>query len=230
MAKKPTKTNKAPALVSSNETVQESNKPAPALVSSNETVQESNKPAPALSAVAGGEPPQSGDTPLCRKVKAHMDSLRNATTTELHALAVECVEHAAGPSGDMRPLLTFQQSMPPSLRKASFVAWCKAIGPCKWGKIDPKTGDADGLKKDHAADANPWNLELARSTPFYAVPEKQVAPVQFMDVLKKIQADVKKIDECLADPAIPRKNGETDDMLKALKAKHGKVIAALMAA
>jgi len=176
---------------------------------------ESNKPAPDLASVPPSEPPQSK---LHAKVLAHMDSIRSATTTELHALACECIEHAAT-FRDLRPLLAFQNAMPKSLRKVAFAAWVQAMGPVDWAKRD-KDDNCTGIKLAVQGSKNDkdWNIEGARKVSFFDVQEA-VKPKGINDTLKMLMAKRKGYEEMIADKDILRKDGVTDEALIAEIAK-----------
>lgn len=184
-------------------------------------------------ATAGAPPSDPPQSKLHAKVIAYCDRIREATTTELHALAVECLKHGApvalGGHGDLRPLLALQNNAPKSLRIVALATWAVAFAPIVWGKRDAQDR-CDGIKQAKEGDKGfkEWNLADAEKTPFYEAKEKVTKATEFLDIIKKLEADNKAIDKCLADTKIIRKNGETDEQLMAKKVSNIEDIAYFM--
>ncbi len=181
----------------------------PVIVSENETPQPSDKPAPALSSVPPSEPPQSA---LHARVITYMDGIREATTTKLHELAIECLEHGKD-TGDVRPLLAMQNHMPKSLRKVAFAAWALSFAPLDWGKRD-KQDNCDNLKvaKEGSKNFKPWNIEGAKAVAFYDVQEA-TKPKGIRETLKLLMSTRDGYQKMLDDPKILRKDGLTDEAI-----------------
>lgn len=207
---------------------QPKNTTKPALVSTNETPNESNKPAAALAVAGGGEPPQSA---LHAKVLAYCDSIRKLTTDDLHAIAIECLNHGSptdmGGTGDLRPLLALQQGLPNSLRKLALANWAVAFAPITWGKKD----DKDNMTACHYAKAGAknygqsWRLDDAAKVAFFDAPEAEKAK-GISDVVKMLMSQNTSYEKLLADPSLKRKDDVTDEKLIAAIALNKKLIAA----
>lgn len=189
-----------------------------------EAVIPADAPKADLSVVQGGgtEPPTSA---LEKRVISYMEGIAQATTTQLHALAVECMEHASKHK-DLRPLLAMQNHMPKSLRKLEFARWVQAFGPVEWGKKDAKD-NLEGIKmaKEGSKHFKEWNIAGAQAVAFYDAKEAD-KPKGIIDAVKQLMSQNKTYEKLLADPSIPRKDGVTDEQLQQQIARNNKMIAA----
>ena len=168
---------------------------------------------------------------LHAEVLAYCDSIRKLTTDDLHALAVRCLTHAApqehGGHGDTRPLVALQNGLPNSLRKLALANWARDFAPLVWGKKDAKD-NLDGCKHAKQGDkqhGKPWRLEDAAKVAFFDAPEVE-KPKGIMDAIKQLQSQNTTYEKMLADPSILRKDGVTDEGLKAAIAMNNSMIAA----
>lgn len=173
----------------------------------------------------GDEPPQSA---LHAKVLAYCEGLRDLTTVQLHALAMECMKHAEA-HGDLRPLIALQNNLPKSMRKLELARWAAAFAPIKWGKKDDQDAcEGAKLAKQGDKEFKPWNLAGAQAVPFYNTPEAE-KPKGIRDAVAMLIKANKDYQAMLDDPnqeTIKRKDGLTDAMIRKQMKINRKMLAA----
>lgn len=104
----------------------------------------------------------------------------NKLNETIHNCAVMCFEHAHN-YGDCDPAARLVDAMPKSHRRSLLINWFETYSPvriAKSAKTDAMKGHLSGK-----ADANKgedgfrdWDIEGAKATPFYAMPEAQREP------------------------------------------------------
>lgn len=111
---------------------------------------------------------------------AHVKKTATAILAYIHETALMCMEHAQN-YGDTSLAANLVDSIPLAYRRALVINWFDTFSPISIAK-DGKTGKMKGHLKGKA-DAGPkdegyrdWQIEPAKATPFYAMPEVQNEP------------------------------------------------------
>lgn len=90
----------------------------------------------------------------------------------IHTAGMACIEHAKN-YGDATPAARLVDALPMSHRRALVINWFAAFTPIAIAK------DKTGKMKAHLSgkqEERTWNVEAAKATPFYAMPEAAVEP------------------------------------------------------
>lgn len=140
----------------------------------------------------------------------------------IHTCAVLCMQHARDYGDCQNTAAKLIDALPNSHRRSLVINWFAAFSPVSIAK-DGKTGQMkahlSGKQEDRV-----WNVDAARATPFYAMPEAAVEPdvPTFASIHENVVAFIKRM-EGKAD-----KIANDDDKAKAL-AELAKVKAAVAA-
>lgn len=119
----------------------------------------------------------------------------------IHGLAVRCMEHAQNYGEVNNTAARLVDALPMSHRRNLLINWFSAFSPVTIGK-DAKSGNMKG----HLAgkqEERVWNIEAAKATPFYAMPEAQREPEvpTYDSIHDNVVAFIKRMEKKAADIA-----------------------------
>ncbi len=85
--------------------------------------------------------------------------------SQIHSLAVECLEDAASKDGDFTMLSKLYNALPAIVRRNTFISWSQAFAPCRFTHKKTKDGKTVKLFKKASGDtANPYDIPTAQAT------------------------------------------------------------------
>lgn len=146
---------------------------------------------------------------ILRDVKSLAGALAKANDN-IHALAIRCMEHSQNYGDCNNTAAKLVDALPVSHRRSLLINWFAAFSPISIAK-DGKTGNM----KAHLSgkqEERVWNIEGAKATPFYAMPDAEREPdvPTYESVHNNVVAFIKRIEKKAQDIENP------DDRKKAL--------------
>lgn len=113
----------------------------------------------------------------------------------IHETALLCMKHAQDYGDANNTAARLVDALPLSHRRSLLIAWFANFSPIGIGK-DGKTGKMKGHLTGKAED-RVWNIEAAKATPFYAMPDAEREPdvPTFESIHSNVVAFLKRIEK-----------------------------------
>lgn len=106
-----------------------------------------------------------------KAIEAKINGLKRSgqnIQTNVHTLAVACLEHAQENGGDFTLMTKLYHALPQIMRRGTFVSWVKAYSPARFVEKTSKTGaKIKVFKKSKSDKANPFDINEATKKPVH---------------------------------------------------------------
>ena len=107
-----------------------------------------------------------------KQIEAKITGLKRSglnMQTNVHTLAIACLEHAQENDGDFTLMTKLYHALPQIVRRGTFVAWVKEYSPARFVVKKSKSGaKVKVFKKSKSEDANAFDIVEASNTPVHS--------------------------------------------------------------